>query len=143
VPSGTATGVEALKQATPIATIVLEVLSLSLPDDTYLTDFRMGARAITHLERFASGERARAHSGAFKPFPADWVILSACNTAAGHKPSAEALWGFARAFFSRAACLALAGEVECRRQAHHHRSPNSRRIPRSVAPGRCAVPCSH
>ena len=30
---------------------------------------------------------------------ADWVVLSACNTIAGDKPSAEALSGLARAFF--------------------------------------------
>ena len=30
---------------------------------------------------------------------ADWVILSACNTAAGHAAGAEALSGLARAFF--------------------------------------------
>ena len=30
---------------------------------------------------------------------ADWVILSACNTAAGDKPDSEALSGLARAFF--------------------------------------------
>jgi CHAT domain-containing protein len=30
---------------------------------------------------------------------ADWVILSACNTAAGDKPGAEALSGLARSFF--------------------------------------------
>jgi CHAT domain-containing protein/tetratricopeptide (TPR) repeat protein len=30
---------------------------------------------------------------------ADWVILSACNTAAGERPGAEALSGLARAFF--------------------------------------------
>ena len=30
---------------------------------------------------------------------ADWVVLSACNTAAGDKPGAEALSGPARAFF--------------------------------------------
>ena len=30
---------------------------------------------------------------------ADWVILSACNTAAGDRPGAEALSGLARAFF--------------------------------------------
>jgi CHAT domain-containing protein len=30
---------------------------------------------------------------------ADWIILSACNTAAGEKPGAEALSGLARAFF--------------------------------------------
>jgi CHAT domain-containing protein len=30
---------------------------------------------------------------------AEWVVLSACNTAAGEKPGAEALSGLARAFF--------------------------------------------
>jgi CHAT domain-containing protein len=30
---------------------------------------------------------------------ADWVVLSACNTAEGDKPGAEALSGLARAFF--------------------------------------------
>lgn len=30
---------------------------------------------------------------------ADWVVLSACNTAAGDKPGAEALSGLARALF--------------------------------------------
>jgi CHAT domain-containing protein len=30
---------------------------------------------------------------------ADWVILSACNTAAGGAPGGEALSGLARAFF--------------------------------------------
>jgi CHAT domain-containing protein len=30
---------------------------------------------------------------------ADWVVLSACNTIAGEKPGAEALSGFAKAFF--------------------------------------------
>ncbi len=29
---------------------------------------------------------------------ADWVVLSACNTAAGDKPGAEALSGLARGF---------------------------------------------
>src|SRR5262249_31399619 len=29
----------------------------------------------------------------------DWAVLSACNTAAEHKPGAEALSGLARAFF--------------------------------------------
>jgi len=30
---------------------------------------------------------------------ADWVVLSACNTAAGGEPGAEALSGLARSFF--------------------------------------------
>jgi CHAT domain-containing protein len=54
---------------------------------------------------------------------ADWVILSACNTAAGDKPGAEALSGLARAFFYAGArgLLVSHWQVECRRQAHHHR----------------------
>jgi CHAT domain-containing protein len=32
-------------------------------------------------------------------FNADWVVLSACNTAAGERPGADALSGLARAFF--------------------------------------------
>lgn len=34
---------------------------------------------------------------------ADWVVLSACNTIAGDKPGAEALFGLARSFFYAAA----------------------------------------
>ena len=30
---------------------------------------------------------------------ADWVVLSACNTAAGNRPGAEGLSGWAKAFF--------------------------------------------
>jgi CHAT domain-containing protein len=43
---------------------------------------------------------------------ADWAVLSACNTAAGDKPGAEALSGLAPTFFCRrpsAAGLALGG----------------------------------
>jgi CHAT domain-containing protein len=36
---------------------------------------------------------------------ADWVVLSACNTAAGEKPGAEALSGLARAFYAGARAL--------------------------------------
>jgi CHAT domain-containing protein len=44
---------------------------------------------------------------------ADWVVLSACNTAAGEKPGAEALSGLARAFFyAGARALALAYRFE-------------------------------
>jgi CHAT domain-containing protein len=38
---------------------------------------------------------------------ADWVVLSACNTAAADKPGAEALSGLARAFFYAGACALL------------------------------------
>jgi CHAT domain-containing protein/peptidoglycan hydrolase-like protein with peptidoglycan-binding domain len=40
-----------------------------------------------------------ASEAALLELDADWVILSACNTAAGGKPGAEALSGLARAFF--------------------------------------------
>ena len=40
---------------------------------------------------------------------ADWVVLSACDTAASDKPGAEALSGLARAFFYACAGLVLGG----------------------------------
>ena len=55
---------------------------------------------------------------------ADWVILSACNTAAGGATGAEALSGLARAFFyagPRAAGLALGGLLGRDREADHGR----------------------
>jgi hypothetical protein len=53
---------------------------------------------------------------------ADWVILSACNTAAGGAQGAEALSGLARAFFyagALAAGLALGSQFEFNSQTHH------------------------
>jgi CHAT domain-containing protein len=50
---------------------------------------------------------------------ADWVILSACNTAPGDAKGAEALSGLARAF---AAGLTLGGRVGANGQAHHQSS---------------------
>jgi CHAT domain-containing protein len=41
----------------------------------------------------------RASDVAMLKLNADFVVLSACNTAAGNKPGAEALSGLARAFF--------------------------------------------
>ena len=41
----------------------------------------------------------RASDVAMLKMDADFVVLSACNTAAGDKPGAEALSGLARAFF--------------------------------------------
>jgi CHAT domain-containing protein len=40
-----------------------------------------------------------ASEAAVLKLDADWVVLSACNTAAGDRPGAEALSGLARAFF--------------------------------------------
>ena len=42
---------------------------------------------------------SRASEIAQLKLDADWVVLSACNTAAEDKPGAEALSGLARAFF--------------------------------------------
>jgi tetratricopeptide (TPR) repeat protein len=54
---------------------------------------------------------------------ADWVVLSACNTAAGGASSAEALSGIARAFIyagTRALLVShLGGLFRCHRQARH------------------------
>jgi CHAT domain-containing protein len=41
---------------------------------------------------------------------ADWVVLSACNTAAGNKPGAEPLSGLASAFFYARARALLASQ---------------------------------
>ncbi len=58
-------------------------LALSIPDKaTDLDDGLLSASEIAQLK-----------------LNADWVVLSACNTAAEDKPGAEALSGLARAFF--------------------------------------------
>jgi hypothetical protein len=51
----------------------------------------------------------------------DWVILSACNTAAGAAKKAEALSSLARAFIYAGARAALGDGVQRHRQAHHRR----------------------
>jgi CHAT domain-containing protein len=58
-------------------------LVLSLPlQPTTLDDGLLTASEIAHLK-----------------LNAEWVVLSACNTASGDRPGAEALSGLARAFF--------------------------------------------
>ena len=58
-------------------------LALTLPKQpTELDDGLLTASEVTRLK-----------------LNADWVVLSACNTAAAEKPGAEALSGLARAFF--------------------------------------------
>src|SRR5262249_29863538 len=58
-------------------------LALTLPDEpTELDDGLLTASEVAQLK-----------------LNADWVVLSACNTAAEEKPGAEALSGLARAFF--------------------------------------------
>jgi len=58
-------------------------LVLSLPDKP--TDFDDGLLTASEVAQLKLN--------------ADWVVLSACNTASGEKPGAEALSGLARAFF--------------------------------------------
>jgi hypothetical protein len=74
---------------------------------------------------------------------ADWVILSACNTAAGARQGAKALSGLARAFFyagTRGRCwFALGGGFNCLGEADHLCGRRHRR--RSAAPRPCAAPC--
>ena len=58
-------------------------LALTIPDNpNELDDGLLQASEVTQLK-----------------LNADWVVLSACNTAAEDKPGAEALSGLARAFF--------------------------------------------
>jgi CHAT domain-containing protein len=58
-------------------------LALSFPDNaTEIDDGLLTASEVAQLK-----------------LDADWVVLSACNTAAEEKPGAEALSGLARAFF--------------------------------------------
>jgi CHAT domain-containing protein len=58
-------------------------LALSIPDK--LTDFDDGLLSASEVAQLKLN--------------ADWVVLSACNTAAEENPGAEALSGLARAFF--------------------------------------------
>jgi CHAT domain-containing protein len=58
-------------------------LALSIPDKP--TDFDNGLLSASEVAQLKLN--------------ADWVVLSACNTAAEEKPGAEALSGLARAFF--------------------------------------------
>ena len=76
---------------------------------------------------------------------ADWVILSACNTAAGGANGAEALSGLARAFFYAGARALLVSHWSVDSAATVKLSPvqwaPSPAMRRSAAPRRCAVPC--
>jgi tetratricopeptide (TPR) repeat protein/CHAT domain-containing protein len=66
-----------------LQTLTEPALALSLPPEpTEIDDGLLTASEIAQLK-----------------LNADWVVLSACNTAAGEKPGAEALSGLARAFF--------------------------------------------
>ena len=70
-------------EAEAVAGLSEPALALSIPDQmTDLDDGLLTASEAAQLK-----------------LRADWVVLSACNTAAGDKPGAEALSGLARAFF--------------------------------------------
>jgi len=58
-------------------------LALSIPDE--LSDFDNGLLSASEVAQLKLN--------------ADWVVLSACNTAAEEEPGAEVLSGLARAFF--------------------------------------------
>ena len=49
------------------------------------------------MRRLCGGQLTASEVAQLK-LNADWVVLSACNTAAAEKPGAEALSGLARAF---------------------------------------------
>jgi CHAT domain-containing protein len=76
---------------------------------------------------------------------ADWVVLSACNTAAGDKPGAEALSGLARAFFMPAPvrCWCRTGRSHRTRPRglRHRRSISSNLIPASAVRRAYGAPC--
>ena len=77
---------------------------------------------------------------------ADWVILSACNTAAGGATSAEALSGLARAFiYAQARAMLVshwAVDSDATVKFHHDGHPgDGPRSRRSAAPRPCAVRC--
>jgi len=66
-----------------IANLAEPALALTIPNEpTELDDGLLTASEVAQLK-----------------LNADWVVLSACNTAAGDRPGAEALSGLARAFF--------------------------------------------
>ena len=104
-------------------------LALTVPEATELDDGLLTASEVAQLK-----------------LNADWVVLSACNTAAGDKPGAEALSGLARAFFyagrAGTARLALGGGLRGRR-ALTTRDLRELKAPtrRSAAPRRCGAPC--
>jgi CHAT domain-containing protein len=76
---------------------------------------------------------------------ADWVVLSACNTAAGDKPGAEALSGLARSFFYAGARALLVSHWHVDKKQQHALPPAPskffRRTQQSVVPRRCAGLC--
>jgi hypothetical protein len=71
---------------------------------------------------------------------ADWVVLSACNTAAGDSPGAEALSGLARAFFYAGAWAQLVSHWAVDSKAATRLTTST--FDKSAATKRCGAPCS-
>jgi CHAT domain-containing protein/Tfp pilus assembly protein PilF len=79
-----------------IASLAEPALALTIPSEpTELDDGLLTASEVAQLK-----------------LNADWVVLSACNTAAGDRPGAEALSGLARAFFYAGARALLVSHWE-------------------------------
>ena len=77
---------------------------------------------------------------------ADWVVMSACNTAAGDKFDSDALSGLARAFFYAGSRALLVShwyvDSKPRSPSPAAPSPSSSLRRRSDAPRRCVDRCS-
>lgn len=77
---------------------------------------------------------------------ADWVVLSACNTASGDGRGAEALSGLARAFFYAGARALLVSHWAVYSAAATELTTKTLRrwrpVPASVVPRRSVAPCS-
>jgi CHAT domain-containing protein len=68
------------------------------PSATKIFDYRRCVLPSAKPTDFDDGLLTASEIAQLK-LDADWVVLSACNTAAEEKPGAEALSGLARAFF--------------------------------------------
>jgi CHAT domain len=80
-----------------IASLAEPALALTIPKEpTELDDGLLSASEVAQLK-----------------LNADWVVLSACNMAAGEKPGAEALSGLASAFFYSGARALLVLKEGC------------------------------
>src|SRR5262249_10263497 len=75
---------------------------------------------------------------------ADWVVLSACNTAAGGKPGAEALSGLARALFYAGARALLVSHwrIDSKAAARGHIDVRHHEIQPDRRPRGGAAPCN-
>ena len=102
--------------------------------DTVPTGHQRMTKLVTRLHGRPVAQRARFRTS-HPTGHADWVILSACNTAASAATSAEALSGLAQGTHlctgAVAVRLTLGGLLECDGQADHSDRPRERDGPRS------------